>query len=103
MPEFSTAFSSVNIDRKMTDQEVIRAVRFMIAAEYEAVQMYQQLAECTDNELVKKVMIDVANEEVVHAGEFLKLLKELSPTEEDFYDQGAEEVEEMMEEMAEEE
>lgn len=96
MPEFTNPFHCLKADRKLTDEEVIRAVRFMVAAEYEAVQLYQQLAESTDNELVKKVMIDVANEEIVHAGEFLRLLKELHPEEEDFYQDGAEEVEEMI-------
>jgi len=37
---------------------------------------------------------DVADEERVHAGEFLRLLKELSPEEEKFYAKGAKEVEE---------
>jgi len=37
---------------------------------------------------------DIADEERVHAGEFLRLLKELAPDEQKFYDEGAEEVEE---------
>ena len=36
----------------------------------------------------------IADEERVHAGEFLRLLKELDPDEEKFYAEGAEEVEE---------
>jgi rubrerythrin len=94
MPEFGSPFSVLKNDRKLTDEELVRAVRFMIAAEYEAVQLYMQLAESTDNELVKEVMKDVADEERVHAGEFLRLLKELAPEEEKFYSEGAEEVEE---------
>jgi len=50
----------------------------MIAAEYEAVQLYMQLAESTDNKLAIEVLKDVADEERVHAGEFLRLLKELA-------------------------
>ncbi len=38
-----------------------------------------------------------ANEERVHAGEFLRLIKELDPDEEKFYSEGAEEVEEEIE------
>jgi rubrerythrin len=38
------------------------------------------------------VLKDIADEERVHAGEFLKLLKHLSPDEEGFYNKGAEEV-----------
>ncbi len=47
----------------------------MIAAEYEAIQLYMQLAESTDNELAIEVLKDIADEERVHAGEFLRLLK----------------------------
>nr|WP_206075983.1 ferritin family protein [Marinitoga lauensis] len=43
-----------------------------------------QLAESVDDELAKEVLIDIANEERVHAGEFLRLLKELDPEEENF-------------------
>jgi rubrerythrin len=43
----------------------------MIAAEYEATQMYVQLAESTDNKLAVAVLKDIADEEIVHAGEFL--------------------------------
>ena len=96
MPEFSNPFSVLKNDRKLTHDELVRAVRFMIAAEYEAVQLYQQTAESTDNELAKEVLIDIANEEKEHAGEFLRLLRELEPDEEKFYRDGYEEVEEMI-------
>ena len=94
MPDFGTSFSGLAHDRKLTHEELIRAIRFMIAAEYEAVQMYMQLAESTDNKLAVEVLKDIADEERVHAGEFLRLLKQLAPDEEKFYDEGAEEVEE---------
>ncbi len=98
MPEFSNPFSCLANDRKVTEAELIRAIRFMVAAEYEAVQLYMQLAESTDNELAKKVLIDIADEERVHAGEFLRLLHQLAPDEKKFYDEGTEEVEEMINE-----
>jgi rubrerythrin len=94
MPEFGNAFSGLACDRKLTHNELVRAIRFMVSAEYEAVQLYVQLADSTDNELAKKVLWDIANEEKVHAGEFLRLLKELAPEEEDYYREGAGEVEE---------
>ncbi len=97
MPDFGTAFSGLKNDRKLTHEELVRAIRFMIAAEYEAVQLYMQLAESTDNKLAIDVLKDIADEERVHAGEFLRLLRELAPDEEKFYAQGAEEVEEEIE------
>jgi len=94
MPEFGVPFAGLACGKKLTDAELIRAIRFMIAAEYEAIQLYMQLAESTDNKLAIDVLKDIADEERVHAGEFLRLLKELAPDEEKFYTEGAEEVEE---------
>jgi rubrerythrin len=94
MPEFGNPFAGMVSNRKLTENELIRAIRFLIAAEYEAVQLYIQLAESIDNSLVKNVLTDIANEERVHAGEFLRLLKHLAPDEEKFYSAGAKEVEE---------
>lgn len=99
MPEFSSPFSVLKNDRNLTHEELVRAIRFMVAAEFEAIQMYQQTAESTDNELAKTVLIDVANEEKEHVGEFLRLLRELDPDEEKFYEEGYEEVEEMIEKL----
>ncbi len=96
MPDFGNAFSGLAAGRSLTHEELVRAVRFMIAAEYEAVQLYVQLAESTDNELAKRVLMDIADEEIVHAGEFLALLRELTPREEALYAEGAQEVRDMM-------
>ena len=99
MPDFGTPFAGLANDRKLNHEELVRAVRFAVAAEYEAVQLYMQIAEATDNGLAREVMKEVADEERVHAGEFLKLLYHLAPDEEKFYAEGAEEVEEMMAEL----
>lgn len=93
MPEFGTAFSGMKAERKLTHSELVRAIRFMVAAEYEAIQIYVQLAESIDNQLAKEVLMDIADEEKVHAGEFLRLLHELDPEEEKFYAEGKKEVE----------
>jgi rubrerythrin len=93
MPAFGSPFSGLAHDRKLTDEELVRAIRFMVAAEYEAIQLYMQLAESTDNVLAVKVLKDIAKEEGVHAGEFLRLLRELAPDEKKFYAEGAKEVE----------
>jgi len=99
MPEFSSPFSGRAADRLLTAAELIRAIRFMIAAEYEAVQMYMQVAESTDNALAREVLGDIADEERVHAGEFLRLLQELAPDEVKCYAEGAQEVQEEIEKM----
>ena len=93
MPEFATAFSGMNSDRKLSHSELVRAIRLLIADEYEAIQVYTQLAESIENELAREVLLDIADEERVHAGEFLRLLQELEPDEIKLYAQGAAEVE----------
>lgn len=95
MPDFGAPFSGLASGRKLSQAELIRAIRFMVAAEYEATQMYVQLAESTDHPLAIKVLREIADEERVHAGEFLRLLHELAPDEAALYAKGAREVEEM--------
>ena len=56
MPEFSQPFAGNNIDRTMSHNELIRAIRYTIAAEYEAIQLYLQMADATDNELAREVL-----------------------------------------------
>lgn len=99
MPEFGNPFSGLKNDRKLTHDELVRAVRFMVAAEYEAIQLYEQLADSIDDKLAIEVLRDIADEEKVHAGEFLKLLDTLEPKEVSFYKEGAGEVEEEIEKM----
>ncbi len=96
MPEFGSPFSGLANQNKLTHEELIRAIRFMVAAEYEAVQMYMQLADSTDNQFVQAVLKDIADEELIHAGEFLRVLSRLAPEEEKLYKEGAEEVDEIM-------
>ncbi len=99
MPDFGNPFAGLKHDPKLTGDELVRAIRFLVAAEYEAVQLYMQLAESIDDKLAKAVLKDVADEERVHAGEFMRLLKELAPDEVEFYNEGAVEVEKMIKKM----
>lgn len=94
MPEFTNPFTGM-VPRKMTKEELIRAIRLDLTAEEEAVHLYMAHADATDDPLVKKVLIDVANEERVHAGEFQRLLNILAPDEEGLMAEGAAEVDEM--------
>jgi len=99
MPEFLNPFSGKVPDRKLTNAELIRAIRLNIAAEHEAVHLYMSHADATDHPLAKEVLIDIANEERVHIGEFERLIEVLSGDEAKFIAEGREEVDEMIEEM----
>jgi len=99
MPHFENSYNIKHSEKKLTHKELVRGLRFNIAAEYEAIQLYQQVVEATDNELVKEVLTDIANEEKEHAGELLKLLFEIEPDESKFYKEGEKEVLEMIKEL----
>ena len=101
MPEFVNPFSGVVPARKLTMAELIRALRLNLAAEEEAVHVYEAHADATDNELAARVLRDIADEERVHAGEFQRLLNILLPDEARLLADGAREVDEMREELGE--
>lgn len=99
MPEFVNPFSGTVPDRKLTLEELIRAIRLNIAAEHEAVHLYMTHAQATDHSLAKKILVDIANEERVHVGEFMRLLEILTGDEQDWLANGRREVDEAAAEM----
>jgi rubrerythrin len=99
MPEFVNPFSGQIPERKLTKGELIRAIRLNIAAEHEAVHLYMAHAEAIDDPLARKVLIDIANEEREHIGEFMRLLEILTGDEQQWLEEGREEVNEMIAEM----
>lgn len=98
MPTFANPFSG-NVERKITKAELIQAIRLNIAAELEAIYMYDAHVQAIDDEFAKKVLGDIRDEEKAHVGELMTLLRHLDPTETDFFLEGEEEVKEMMEEL----
>ena len=99
MPEFVNPFSGMTPDRPMTKSELIRAIRLNLAAEEEAVNLYRAHADACDDPLAKAVLIDIADEERVHAGEFQRLLSMLEDDEDKLLAEGAEEVDEIKEKL----
>ncbi len=99
MPEFVNPFSGTVPERKLTKSELIRAIRLNIAAEHEAIHLYMAHADATDHALAKQVLIDIANEEREHVGEFMELLEILAEDEAEWVVSGREEVREMAAEM----
>ncbi len=98
MPEFVNPFSGKVPDRKLSKEELIRAIRLNIAAEHEAVHLYMSHADAIDHPLAKRVLIDIANEERVHIGEFERLLEILTGDEARWIAEGRAEVDEMLSE-----
>jgi rubrerythrin len=92
MPDFPNPFVSNVPERKMNFEELTRAIRIDIAGELEAIHLYQAHAQATDNELVKEVLLDIADEERVHVGELQRLLTLLLDDEAELLAQGKAEV-----------
>lgn len=98
MPEFSTPFQGNKCDRKLSKEELIRAIRFSIASEFEAIQLYEQLKDSIDNHDAIKLLDEVVEDEQVHVGNFLHLLELLSPEEKEKIEEGKEEAYEIINE-----
>ncbi len=98
MAQFIDPFTGVIPDRPLSDSELVRTLRMSLAAEHEAVHQYMAQADATNNKLAKKVLIDIANEERVHAGEFMRLIAILTGDEDKYLAKGKKEVDEMAEE-----
>jgi rubrerythrin len=98
MPSFANPFQG-NISRKITKQELIQAIRLNIAAELEAIFMYDAHVQATDIEIAKKVIGDIRDEEKAHVGELMTLLRILDPDEAKHFLEGEGEVKEMIEEL----
>lgn len=96
MPEFSHPFNGNNADKKLCNSELVRAIRFSIASEFEAIQLYEQLRDSIDNEKAKMLLDEIAGDEKEHVGNFLHLLKILAPEEENYYKDGWHEAKDVM-------
>lgn len=95
MPAFADPFSG-NINKQISKEELVQAIRLDIAGELEAIFLYDAHAQATDDELARKVLSDIRDEEKAHVGELLTLLKHLDPTMAKNLHAGESEVAEMM-------
>ena len=100
MAEFLNPFSGLAPERKLSARELSRAIRLALAAEEEAIHLYEALADATDHSLAKAVLQDVADEERVHAGEFQRVLSLLLPDEDARMRKGADEVDDLQKQVA---
>ena len=55
-------------------------IRRAIQAEYDAVNLYEQIAKATSNSEVEKMVLSIADEEKVHIGELEQLLGGIDKT-----------------------
>jgi len=89
--------SKIPIDMDKVDigdkeKEILRA---SIIAELDAINLYEELANVTENQRLKEVLLDVAKEEKTHVGEFQALLLKLDQEQVEELEEGRKEVEEL--------
>ena len=65
-------------------------------AELDALSFYEQMANLTENENIKKVLLDIAREEKAHIGEFETLLYMIDKEQEKETEEGRKEIEELI-------
>lgn len=95
MPSFASPFSG-NIDRKISKTELMQVLRMDVAAELEAIYLYDAHSCATEDPLAKKVLADIRDEEVEHVGELMALMRYLDPSVAELLLGGEGEVKEMM-------
>lgn len=90
-------FSKVPINIEKIKQEDLEReiLRLSIVAELDAISLYEQMANMTTNEDLKAVLLDVAQEEKTHMGEFQTMLLRLDKEQDKELKKGREEVEEL--------
>ena len=86
----------MEVPRKLTDEELVNAIRQDIIGELEAIHEYDAHVQATDHEDAKKVLSDIRDEEREHMGERLELFERLAPDEKALHDEGRGEVREML-------
>jgi len=74
------------------DKEILRAG---IIAELDAINLYEQMAAMTENENIRKILLDIAREEKAHVGEFQALLLKEDEEQVKELEEGKKEVDEL--------
>ncbi len=88
-----TSISSLNTpDKKLTDNEIARALRLSIAAELDASHLYELIADSVENKKVQEVLRDISKEEKIHVGELSVLLGKFDKEFNDSIEEGRKEV-----------
>ncbi len=84
----------VNIDKLEKNTLDMEILRLGMIAELDAVNLYEQLAAKTDNNDIRKILLDIAKEEKTHVGEFQTLLLRMDAEQVKELENGKKEVDE---------
>ncbi|MCE4608704.1 MAG: hypothetical protein F7B61_07130 [Caldisphaeraceae archaeon] len=81
------------LSKEDLDKEILRVG---IIAELDAINLYEQLASVTENQDIKKVLLDIAEEEKIHFGEFQELLLRIDHQQVEGIEKGKKEVKDLI-------
>jgi rubrerythrin len=81
------------VKKEDLDKQILR---FGILAELDAINLYEQMANMTENKHLKMVLLDIAKEEKEHVGEFQYLLLKLDKQQQEELEEGKKEVQELI-------
>lgn len=85
----------LNLDKVKKEDLDKEILRVGMIAELDAVSLYEQMAAMTENENIKKILLDIAKEEKTHVGEFQALLLKEDKEQERELEEGKKEVDEL--------
>jgi rubrerythrin len=83
-------------EKSFSKDDIAMALRNDIIAELDAINYYLQQARLETDKKVKKIHLDIANEEKIHLGEFLTLLLKYDPDQKEMIEHGKKEVSELL-------
>jgi rubrerythrin len=95
--DFGSALETVGLGAYMTEEDLGRALRYAIADEYEAIQIYSQISESTEDPALRAVIDDIVSEEKKHASQFWDLLSRVDPEEHQAWNRAINENKRLME------
>ena len=94
--DFSGIGNLMTPEGKLDERELSRVIRLAIAAELDAVHLYELIVDSSDNSIIKKVLQDIADEEKVHASELNELLSHFDSDNNKFIEDGKKEVKDLI-------
>ena len=85
----------INLERIKNEDLNKEILRAAIIAEFDAINLYEQMAALTEDKHLKTILLDIAKEEKTHVGEFQTLLLMNDKQQEKELAEGKKEVEEL--------
>lgn len=90
--DFSGIGNMITPDGSLDERELARVIRLAISAELDAVHLYELIVDTSKDDMVKRVLQSISNEEKVHVGELQELLTKFDSENEKFLEEGKKEV-----------